>query len=83
MSWGPNDDLDMWFKKKEQLVDPKAAKLSYGPHVRLAVELTDKGWIWAELDIDGKVTTHRHNKHFVVQKEERGLIARPERANWG
>jgi hypothetical protein len=63
MSWGPNDNLDMFWKppKRKGLVDPESKRLHCGPDILLIVELDDDGWSWLE--------RNKHTKKYIVQRE--------------
>jgi hypothetical protein len=52
MSWGPNDNMDMYTRKPQRVVDDECKRLCYGPNVRLIVELDDDGWSWLERQLD-------------------------------
>ena len=54
MSWGPDDNFDMWTKKKESFVQDDLAVLAYGPNVNLIVEFYDELWHWREKGGDRK-----------------------------
>jgi hypothetical protein len=53
MSWGPNENLDMWNKKE---VYQDRAYLSYGKQYDLDIRLKDGKWSWKEIDRDKNET---------------------------
>jgi hypothetical protein len=63
MSWGPEDNADMWTRKRERLTSSEFARLRYGPYRRLVVEQSpDNKWSWVEMDNKNTVLTITNKK---------------------